>query len=288
MKVTGMQTGFKEYIYQAFNARPLGMPIPPNWIGLGVFGLLGLVSPGFWILGTGLELGYLFFLSTHPRFQRIIKARIQSQTHHQRYVKLMELLGQLEPQEQKQYKSLEDRCRNILDQLSTSETAVAVSAQSEGLSRLLWIFLRLLLTRQAIMRALREAQAKGSDSLEERIAGLEEKLKNTSMSEDLRKSLMSQMEILRQRQDKHREAGEKMAFLDAELMRIQEQVELLREQAVLSTGPEVISQRIDQISENLGDTTQWIQEQQKIYGCVEDLLAEPPPLTSAPRERESQ
>jgi hypothetical protein len=283
-----MQTGFKEYIYQAFNARPLGMLIPPNWIGLGAFGLLGLVNPGFLILGAGLEFGYLFFLSTNPRFQRLIKGRIQDQTHHQRYIKLAEWLRQLDPEEQKQYRALEDRCRGVLDQVSASETSVAVSAQGEGLSRLLWIFLRLLLTRQAITRALRESQVKGTGSLEERIAKLEEKLKNAGLSEDLRKSLTSQMEILRQRQDKHREAKDKLAFLEAELMRIQEQVELLREQAVLSTGPQVVSQRIDQISETLGDTTQWIQEQQRIYGSVEDLLTEPPPLTASPKERESQ
>lgn len=283
-----MQAGFKEYIYKAFNARPMGMLIPPNWIGLGVFGLLGLVNPGFWILGTGLEFGYLFFLSTNPRFQRLIKGRIQDQAHRQRYIKLVEWLKQLDPEELKQYRALEGRCRGILEQVSTSETPVAVSAQNEGLSRLLWIFLRLLLTRQAIIRALRESQVKGSSSLEERIAKLDDKLKTSKLSEDLHKSLTSQMEILRQRQEKHREAKEKLAFLDAELMRIQEQVELLREQAVLSTGPEVISQRIDQISETLGGTTQWIQEQQRIYGSVEDLLVEPPPLTASPRERESQ
>jgi hypothetical protein len=283
-----MQTGFKEYIYEAFSARPLGMLIPPNWIGLSVFGLLGLVNPGFWILGVGLEFGYLFTLSTHPRFQNLIKARIQNQTQRQQYVKLTEWLRQLEPEEQKQYRSLEGRCRSILEQVTASETPGAVSAQSEGLSRLLWIFLRLLLTRQTIMRALQESQLKGSGSLEERIAQLDEKLKNASLSDDLRKSLTSQMEILRQRQEKHREAKDKLAFLEAELMRIQEQVELLREQAVLSTGPEVVSQRIDQISETLGDTTKWIQEQQRIYGSVEDLLTEPPSLTASPKERESQ
>jgi len=100
--------------------------------------------------------------------------------------------------------------------------------------------------------------------------------------------LTAQLDILHQRQDKQRVAKENLAFLDAELIRIQEQVELLREQAVLSTGPEVVSQRIDQIANTLGDTTQWIQEQQRIYGNVEDLLSEPPPLTLTPAERESE
>ena len=94
----------------------------------------------------------------------------------------------------------------------------------------------------------------------------------------LRKSLTAQLEILQQRQEKKREAVEKLAFLDAELTRIQEQVELLREQSVLSTDPEIVSQRIDQITTTLGGTNQWIRDQQKIYGAMEDLLSDPPPL----------
>ena len=33
--------GFFDYVGAAFNARPFGMFVPPNWIGLGAFGLLG-------------------------------------------------------------------------------------------------------------------------------------------------------------------------------------------------------------------------------------------------------
>ena len=53
---------------------------------------------------------------------------------------------------------------------------------------------------------------------------------------------------------------------------------MLREQSVLSTDPEVVSQRIDQIATTLGGTNQWIRDQQKIYGAMEDLLSDPPPL----------
>ena len=106
---------------------------------------------------------------------------------------------------------------------------------------------------------------------------MQEQLQQPHVTEDLRKSLTAQLEILQQRQEKKREAVEKLAFLDAELTRIQEQVELLREQSVLSTDPEVVSQRIDQIATTLGGTNQWIRDQQKIYGAMEDLLSDPPP-----------
>ncbi len=55
-------------------------------------------------------------------------------------------------------------------------------------------------------------------------------------------------------------------------------VELIREQAALSTDPELLSQRIDEIAATLGGTGQWIRDQQQVYGAMEDLLTEPPPL----------
>jgi len=48
-----MKLGLMDYVRAAFNARPIGMWIPPNWIGLGVFGFLGVLNPGFWVLGAG-------------------------------------------------------------------------------------------------------------------------------------------------------------------------------------------------------------------------------------------
>jgi hypothetical protein len=56
---------------------------------------------------------------------------------------------------------------------------------------------------------------------------------------------------------------------------------------VLSTDPEHFSQRIDEISATLGATGQWIAEQQQTLGAMDDLIAEPPPLTAQGRARET-
>jgi hypothetical protein len=66
--------GFFDYMRAAFSARPFGMFVAPNWVGVASFALLGLVNPGFWVLGGGLELGYLAVLSTNRRFQRTVDA----------------------------------------------------------------------------------------------------------------------------------------------------------------------------------------------------------------------
>jgi hypothetical protein len=285
-----MSVGVKDYIRAAFNARPAGMWIPPNWIGLGFFGLLGVVNPGFWVLGGGLELAYLYLVGTHPRFQRVVTATDVAATERQWEQKLGKQIGQLDPEDQRRYRALEARCRSILGQQPASEAGLAVTAQADGLRRLLWIYLRLLLTRQSIVRALRDSIAggQGQESLDRRIKDLDARCNDTSLPEDLRKSLQGQLEILKLRQARQQQAKDKLAFLEAELTRIQEQAELIREQAVLTTDPETVSARIDQISQTLGGTTEWIQQQQQIYGSVEDLLDEPPPASADAAQRMAQ
>ena len=286
-----MKPGFGDYIREAFNARPIGMFVPPNWIGLGLFGLLGIINPGFWLIGAGLELGYLGWLATNPRFQRTVAASRLARDEGDWQARLNGLVKQLGEADQGRYRLFEHRCRSILEQQSrNSLSALGLDTQGEGLGRLTWIFLRLLLTRQSIERIVRESDGPEEDSgrLQERIGKLEARLKEDSLSDELRKSLSGQSEILRQRLERRSEARDKLAFLDAELTRMQEQVELMREQAILSTDPEALSERIDQIATTLGGTTQWIREQQQIYGAMEDLLADPPPMTTSGARRESQ
>jgi DNA repair exonuclease SbcCD ATPase subunit len=276
-----MKLRFWDYINAAFNARPAGMFIPPNWIGLGIFGFLGVLNPGFWIIGFGCELAYLGWLGTHPRFQNLVNGDHLVAERRRWQLKLYELIRQLPPEDQQRYRSLEARCQGILEQQSRGAVlSPGLGEQEEGLGRLVWIYLRLLLTRESIRKIIRESASSPEHAaeLKERIDKLQTQLQQPSVGDDLRKSLTAQLEILQQRQEKKREAVEKLAFLDAELTRIQEQVELLREQSVLSTDPEVVSQRIDQITTTLGGTNQWIRDQQKIYGAMEDLLSEPPPL----------
>jgi len=286
-----MTPSFSDYVREAFHARPIGMFVPPNWVGIGVFGLLGLLNPGFWVMGVGLELAYLGILATSKRFQRLIDALYLGKTTRTRQEMVNDLVNQLGPEGLKRYRALEVRCRAILEQqFRGGPIPTGVETQGEGLSRLLWVYLRLLLTRQAIERIVRETSEarEDSDRLDERIRALEAQLKETNLTEDLRRSLAGQMEILQQRLEKRKEARDKLAFLDAELTRIQEQVELVREQAVLAASPESLSQRIDQITTTLGGTNQWIREQQQIYGAVEDLLAEPPPLSLDGPAKQSQ
>ena len=280
--------GFLDYVTAAFNARPMGMFVAPNWVGLAAFGLLGIANPGFWVLGAGLELGYLLTLSTNSRFQRAVASRPLSESRLEWNTKIAKLLTRLSEDERERYAALAQRCASIIE-LQThgaAETSHGIEAQADSLGRLSWMFLRLLVARSTILTVL--ADGDDDEVLERRRRALERQAKDESTPADLRRSVSGQVDILVQRIEQRQEAERKLAYIDAELARIEGQVELIREQAALSTDPEILSQRIDQIAATLGGTGQWIRDQQKVYGAMEDLLTEPPPLTVDARAKESE
>ncbi|HEY0874642.1 MAG TPA: hypothetical protein VGD94_14310 [Vicinamibacterales bacterium] len=280
--------GFLEYVAAAFNARPLGMFVAPNWVGLAAFGLLGLANPGFWVLGAGLELGYLLTLATNARFQRAVASRPLAAARAEWNARIDRLRSRLDRNDRERFAALSRRCASIID-LQThagAETLEGIEAQVDSLGRLSWMFLRLLVARSMILRVVEEGEDVAL--LETRRDGLQRQLRDGGGPADLRRSIQGQLEILEQRIEQRAEGEQKLTYIDAELLRIEEQVELIREQAALSTDPEILSQRIDQIAATLGGTGQFIRDQQKVYGAMEDLLTEPPPLTLDARARESQ
>lgn len=279
--------GFFDYVTAAFNARPLGMFVAPNWVGLAAFGLLGLSDPGFWVLGAGLELGYLLTLATNSRFQRAISAQPLAAARADWNERISRLLTQVTEEDRLRYLGLADRCSSIIAlQTHGGELPAGLEAQADSLGRLSWMFLRLLVARHTIMSVI--GPGEDEEALEQRRRSLERQAQDETIAPDLRRSLSGQIEILGQRIDQRDQAEKKLAFIEAELARIEEQVELIREQAALSTDPEILSQRIDEITATLGGTGQWIRDQQKVYGAMDDLLTEPPPLNVDARAKESE
>jgi hypothetical protein len=280
--------GFLDYVTAAFNARPLGMFVAPNWVGLAAFGLLGIANPGFWVLGAGLELGYLLTLATNSRFQRAVTTRPLAAARAEWNARIDRLRGRLDHDDRQRFAALSARCASIID-LQThggSETPHGIETQADSLGRLSWMFLRLLVARSLILQVVEEGE--NVEMLERRRASLERQARDEDAPADLRRSIQGQIDILQQRIEQRAEGEKKLAYIDAELSRIEEQVELIREQAALSTDPEILSRRIDEIAATLGGTGQWIRDQQKVYGAMEDLLTEPPPLTLDARAKESQ
>src|SRR5690606_30807700 len=139
---------FWSYLKAAFNARPFGMFIAPNWIGLAGFGLLGLTNPGFWLLGAGAELAYLLALVTNGRFQRVVDRRSTAGEEDEWKGRMEAMVRRLSDTDQARYVAFVSRCRTILDQLTQQDpSGSAAKVHGENLSKLIWVYIRLLVAR---------------------------------------------------------------------------------------------------------------------------------------------
>ncbi len=287
----GKRNGFRDYIRAAFNARPGGMLVPPNWIGLAVFTLLGLkVDPGFLVLGAGLELGYLFALATNGRFQRLVNGKTLLVEREQAMAQIAQRVKGLSPDSQRRFEFLRVKCDAVLSsyaaQGGTGEALLDSHATS--LNRFAYIFLQLLLAREGVLNLAREGKLSRDTQakLESQVKDLERQLAAGDLAPELARSLEGKREILRQRIENLSEGEKKLQYVESELSRIEQQVELLRERGAIARDSEGMGSQIDLVGASLGDTADWIRTQKSLFDTTTDLAEEAPPLLARARQRE--
>lgn len=270
---------FWDYIKAAFNAKPAGMFVAPNWIGLLGFGIAGFLNPGLWIIGAGLEIGYLLACANSSRFRNVVAAGANREVAVQKQNDIQETLKGLSGEHRGRYERLVRECRDIAESLKADDTNDTVAEQTGSLAHLVWIYLSLLKARDILTNHLRSlyGEESASGTLERRLQEVARDLEHAESNPDLKRSLEGRRGILQERLEKRIESEQKLTFTDAELLRIEDQVRLMRDQAALQSDPGQLSGSIDRISSEVKEASTWIKEQRKIYRDLGDTLDEPPP-----------
>ncbi len=257
------------YLAAAFNARPLGMPIPPNWFGIAAFGILGaLVNPGLWLIGLGLEGLYLWSLSRNERFRATVDAEAGMTDSSSRYE---ELLANLDSAAQAHQYEIERAAAEIVSLLQRTD---AHGSQTGDVRQMAWLHLKLLNARSAFVEVIAAAERERK-SLEEQERHCRDRLAATDTDEELRRSLEQQLEVIKARQDAHRDAKRRRELVDAELGRLRQQVSLVREQALLATDENNMAQSLDALSASLNEANRWLRDQRELFAGL--VMDEPPP-----------
>ncbi|TBV02472.1 hypothetical protein [Phytopseudomonas dryadis] len=252
------------YVWAAFNARALGMPVPLNWFGLAAFGMLGaLLNPGFWALGAGLELGYLALLSGNARFRRGVDARrLPADSSGARYENM---LGQLDDGQRQRQQRIEGRAREVLQLLSRSPL---MASHASSLEQLVWLHLRLLVAGQALTVVV-DTASRESAELQRQEDQIDRRLGASDLGADLRRSLEQQKQVIDARQAAHVEGLRRKEHVDAELQRIDQQVALIREQALLATDEEQIGIALNALTSSFTEASSWLNSQRDLIGVLE-------------------
>jgi hypothetical protein len=301
--MAGKSLSYWDYVKAAFHRQvpvPLLGAMPANKMALAGFAVLGLANPGFWFLGAAAELAYLGFLSSSARFQRLVRGEQLAAQAQDRDDRVQDAFQKLSRHSQTRYRDLVSECRQILG-LAAAEGGSNVfrGLRTGKLNELLWLFMRLLTSREQILNT--QARVKRAD-LEENIASLRKRVETVDSESPLARSLWATLSIQVKRLENLETAARNLAVVEAELERIEHQVRLLREESAVSGRPEVLSSRLDAISSSLTETSRWMDQHADLFGSEEASeplsgslptlpstpLGEPPPVPPPPRRRQHE
>jgi hypothetical protein len=196
-----------------------------------------------------------------------------------------ELLGSLPPEARMRFHKLRLRCLEM-QKLATGARGGSPLSIGTGddlrrgsLDRLLWIFLRLLVSQESLRRFLRST----SDlMLSQKATELTEQLARAETDKDDRliASLKDSIALANLRLDNYRKADKNAQFVMVELDRIESKIQTLTEMMVNRQDPDLLTSQVDQAAQSMTDTESAIKELQTITGMA-DQLTDPPPILDA-------
>ena len=229
------------YIKAAFFARPavpgLGH-VPVNVVAVAACVILGFVNPGIWVLGAGLEVGYLWLLVSNARFRNVTDALGRPAVAAAAVEREVALVARLAPPARKALARLDSGCARVLElQQQAHAEDFMLEANRDALARLRWTYLKLLVAEANLQS---DEWDEPESAIRERIKVLEREI-GEAPSEPVRQSKQATRDILARRIANRGERTRTLAELEADRARIEAQIELARENASIQGRPLTIA-----------------------------------------------
>lgn len=241
--------------------------IPVNVLGALAFGILGFAQPAFWLVGLALEAAVVPALAFNPRFQKIVEARSLEISQGDADQKRAALVKLLEASAQQRLWALAKKCNQVLDVYRSQQAEdYIVDSNDQALKNLEWVYLKLLVARHHLLTPTSETE----QSLEKKIEELDHELQGGEETETLRQSKIATLSILKRRLATMRKKQQTLEEIESDLIRIDNQVDLILENATVQGKPQTISADIELSSDLLGgsvfgDDESAIQELEHTY-----------------------
>lgn len=242
-------------------------------------------------LAGAAELVYLGGLVSNARFRAAIDAKVHGQgrgplASEAGTPSLEAILAGLDPASRRRFDELRGRCvemQRLAAGVRGHEASGADELRTPALDRLLWAFLRLLSSQQALKRFLAAADV---DTLQRDVPTLQERLAQAKGRGDERivRALTDAIATAELRLENHRKATSNSEFLGVELDRIEGKIQALVEMAVSHQDADLLSSQVDSVAASMAQTEQAVREMNQITGLGEQLAEPPPILSTAGRE----
>jgi hypothetical protein len=250
--------------------------------------LLPLVAAG--------ELTYLTGLVSVPRFRAAIDAKVHaagkasgaSDAAAPPPISLVSMLRGLPPEARTRFERLHARCLEMrgiaagVRGAAGDQNGSVEEIRTPGLDRLLWLFLRLLLSKAALDRFL---QTMNEQEISTRLVELRKNVAaaqaaqsdNTTGDDRIVRSLQDSIAMCELRLDNYGRAKKNADFVSVELDRIEGKIQALAEMSVNRQDPDFLSSQVDSAAESMRQTEKAVTELQHLTGLA-DQLEEPPAI----------
>jgi hypothetical protein len=236
------------------------------------------------------ELTYLGALISIPRFRAAIDAKVHSArgtaaAPATAAPSLVVMLAGLPGEARKRFEQLHARCVEMrrlavgARGASDRDAGSAEEIRTPGLDRLLWLFLRLLMSKNALDRFL---QTMSREEVSARLEQLRKDFAAAQQAGDERivRSLQDSIAMAELRLDNYERAKKNAQFVSIELDRMESKIQALAEMAVNRQDPDLISSQVDSAAESMRQTEKAVSELQHLTGLA-DELQDPPSILDA-------
>jgi hypothetical protein len=282
--------GIKEYLRHAFLYR---------WNLLLFFGGFAATLLTPWpdatlplLLAT--EVAYLGTLVSTQKFRDAIDAQVYKEGRQPPPLRgtangesLVGIMSSITPEARRRFEGLRGRClemRSIARGVGGRGNSATEDLSTPALDRLLWVFLRLLVSQQGLERFLRSTS---TAEIQTRLAEIKTRLEGAPQDDRFKRSLQDSAAAQELRLENYKKACENAEFVRLELDRIEAKIQVLAESSVNRQDPDALTSQIEGVSESVQSTENAIRELQQITGIV-DQMQEPPAILEADLRRVAQ
>ena len=236
------------------------------------------------------EVLYLAGLVSVPRFRAAIDAKVHATSEAAGAAadpatpaqSVVSMLSGLSNDARARFERLHGRCiemRGIAAGVrgaAGDQRQAAEEIRTPGLDRLLWLFLRLLLSKAALDRFLKTMN---ETDISTRLEDLRKNLAAAQGGGDDRivKSLQDSIASAELRLDNFERAKKNAEFVAVELDRIEEKIQALAEMAVNRQDPDFLTSQVDSAAESMRQTEKAVSELQNLTGLA-DQFDDPPAI----------
>ncbi|HVN21900.1 MAG TPA: hypothetical protein VMU05_24145 [Dongiaceae bacterium] len=223
--------------------------VPVNALGAAAFAILGFAQPAFWFLGLALEAAVVPALAFNPRFQKVVEAQSHESAQVDVEKQRLALVRLLEAGAQRRLWEMATKCNQVLDIYRTQQAdEYIIDANEHALKNLEWVYLKLLVARHHLLSPSSETE----QTLDKKIQDLEKDIQDGEETESLMQSKQATLAILKKRMATMRKKHQTLEEIESDLTRIDNQVDLILENATVQTKPQTISADVELASDLLG------------------------------------